>query len=131
KLEAHALDRVGELDVDAEVVGIELERVARAQAALLVHVHLESGDRAVDAELPVAVAVGGGLEPHGGKRNGGCVDGVRQAWSPLGRAAYCLDRGGQAKYISAMSSVAGSPRAPLSSGSAPRAPLLTALGRRV
>ena len=38
-LEAQPLDRVGELDVDAEVVGVELELVALEQAALLVDVH--------------------------------------------------------------------------------------------
>ena len=38
-LEAQPLDGVGELDVDAEVVGIELELVAFEQRALLVDVH--------------------------------------------------------------------------------------------
>ena len=55
-LEAQPLDRVGELDVDAEVVGVELELIAAEQAGLLVHVHGEGGDLAVGGELPVAVA---------------------------------------------------------------------------
>src|SRR6266852_5448600 len=54
-LEAQPLDSVGELDVDAEVVGIELELVAFKQRALLVDVHRERGDVAVDLELPMAV----------------------------------------------------------------------------
>ena len=49
-LEADALERVGELDVDAEVVGIELERVAGADAAVL-------GDvRASASRLPPSTA---------------------------------------------------------------------------
>src|SRR5262249_40151897 len=55
-LEAQPLDRVRKLDVDAEIVGIELELVALEQAAILVHVHGERGDIAVDGELPVPVA---------------------------------------------------------------------------
>ena len=38
-LEAQPLDRVGQLDIDAEVVGVELELVALEQRALLVDVH--------------------------------------------------------------------------------------------
>ncbi len=55
-LEAQPLDRVGELDVDAEVVGVELQLIAAEQAALLVDVHGERRDLAVGGELPVAVA---------------------------------------------------------------------------
>ena len=61
-LEAQPLDRVGELDVDAEIVGIELELVALEQRALLVDVHHQRGDVAVDRELPMAIARGLGLE---------------------------------------------------------------------
>ena len=55
-LEAEALEGVGQLDVDAEVVGVELELVAFEQAALLVHVHGERRDVAVDRELPMPIA---------------------------------------------------------------------------
>ena len=61
-LEAQPLDRVGELDVDAEVVGVELELVAGPEALVLGHLHVEAGDGAVDLELPVPVGVGMGLE---------------------------------------------------------------------
>ena len=44
-LEAQPLDRVGKLDIDAEVVGIELELVALEQRALLVDVHEQASRR--------------------------------------------------------------------------------------
>jgi hypothetical protein len=55
-LEAQALDGVVELDVDAEVVGVELELVALEQAAVLVHIHDQTGDLALEDKLPVPVA---------------------------------------------------------------------------
>ena len=61
-LEAQALHRVGQFDVDAEIVGIELQLVAGLEAAILVHVHGEIGDARFGAELPVPVAVGRGAE---------------------------------------------------------------------
>ena len=61
-LEAQPLDGVGKFDVDAEVVGIELEVVAFEQRPLLVDVQKERGDIAVDLELPMAVARRLGLE---------------------------------------------------------------------
>ena len=42
--EAHALHDVGELDVDAEIVGIELELIALEQPAVLVDVHEDGRD---------------------------------------------------------------------------------------
>src|SRR3989454_3362011 len=54
-LEPEPLDRVGELDVHAEVVRVELELVARPEPAVLLHVHGERGDGPVEAELPVLV----------------------------------------------------------------------------
>ena len=69
-LEADAVDRVGELDVDAEVVGVELELVAGADAAVLVEVGDQGGDRAVEDELPVAVAGGLGLVVDRGRLMG-------------------------------------------------------------
>ena len=50
-LEAQPLHGVGELDVDAEIVGIELELVALEQAAILVDVHGQRRDVAVDASF--------------------------------------------------------------------------------
>ena len=61
-LEAQPLHGVVELDVDAEVVGVQLQLVARAQAAVLVDVHRQRGDRAVDGEPPVPVGVRVGAE---------------------------------------------------------------------
>ena len=62
-LEAQPLDRVVELDVDAEVVRVQLELVARTKTAVLLDVHRERRDTqarlwrdAVDRELPVLVA---------------------------------------------------------------------------
>ena len=60
-LEADALQRVVQLDVDAQVVAVELELVAGAEAAVFVDVHRQRGDRAVEAELPVPVLRGVGL----------------------------------------------------------------------
>ncbi len=64
-LEADALVGVGEFDVDAKVVGIELQLIAFEETALLVNVHRQGGDGAVDGELPVAIArgVGGEIDP--------------------------------------------------------------------
>ena len=65
-LEAQPLQRVGELDVDAEIVGVELELVALEQAALLVDVHGQRRDVAVDRELPVPIArrIGRKVDPR-------------------------------------------------------------------
>ena len=52
-LEADALDRVGQLDVDAEVVRVQLEPVVGPEAGVFLHVHRERRDRPVERELPV------------------------------------------------------------------------------
>ena len=65
-LEAQPLDRVVQLDVHAQVVGVELELVAGHQATLLVHVHGQGGDRAVAGQPPVPVAPGVRAEVHSG-----------------------------------------------------------------
>src|ERR1700694_1953230 len=54
----------GKLDVDAQIVGIELELVARLQASVLVDVERERRDRAFDLQPPVGVAVGMRIESH-------------------------------------------------------------------
>ncbi len=60
-LEAHALERVGELDVDAEVVAVELQGDSPGAAPVLGDVHEKARDAAVEAvgdlEAPVAVLV--------------------------------------------------------------------------
>ena len=55
-LEAQPLHGVRELDVDAEIVGIEFELVALEQAAVFVDVHGQGRGVALDRELPVPVA---------------------------------------------------------------------------
>ncbi len=61
-LEAQPLHRIGQFDIDAEIVGIELELVALEQAAILIDIHGQCGDVAGDIQLPVPVARGIGLE---------------------------------------------------------------------
>ena len=61
-LEAQALHRVVELDVDREVVGIELELVVRRQAAVRRDVHDQERNVAVRLDPPMAVTAGLGLE---------------------------------------------------------------------
>jgi hypothetical protein len=61
-LEADAIECVVQFNVDAEIVGVELELVAGRQTTLLVDVELQSRDRPVDGELPVPVAIRMGVE---------------------------------------------------------------------
>jgi hypothetical protein len=61
-LEAHALHHVGEFDVDAEIVGIQLQLVAVEQTARLVDVHEDVGHLARIFDAPVPVARGLRLE---------------------------------------------------------------------
>ena len=61
-LEAQPLHRVGELDVDAEIVGIQLELITLEQAAILVDIHGQGRNLAIDIQLPVPVARRIGLE---------------------------------------------------------------------
>ena len=55
-LEPEPLHRVVELDVDAEVVGVELQLVPGHEPAVLPHVQREPGHRAVEGQAPVLVA---------------------------------------------------------------------------
>ena len=55
-------DGVGELDVDTQIVGVELELIAFEQAGVLVDVHDQLGNLAIESELPVAIARRLGLE---------------------------------------------------------------------
>ena len=54
-LEAQPLHGVVQLDVDAEVVGVELQLVVVAQSGVRRHGQDERRDRAVELETPVAV----------------------------------------------------------------------------
>ena len=68
-LEADAVQRVVELDIDAEIVGIELELVAGLDPAILGDVERERRHVPVERQPPMPVAVGMGLEiDHGANR---------------------------------------------------------------
>ena len=45
-----SLSRVGELDIDAKIVGIELELVALEQRRILIDVHRQRGDVSVERQ---------------------------------------------------------------------------------
>jgi hypothetical protein len=82
-LEADALDGIVQLDVDAEVVRVELQRVARRKPAVLGDVHRERRDGSVDRQLPVPIAI----------RPGAKVDprwGAVMASSEAHLALYCI-----------------------------------------
>ena len=64
-LEAESLERVGQLDVDAEVVGIQFELVIGTEAGVLLDVHGQGRHRTVEGQLPVLVLIGRGFERHG------------------------------------------------------------------
>ena len=65
-LEAQALHRVVQFDVDAEIVGVQLQLVAVRQPAGRIDVHDQIGDVAVALDAPMAVARRIGLEiDHG------------------------------------------------------------------
>ena len=64
-LEANALNRVGQLDVDAEIVRVQLQPVVGRESSVFAHVHRQRRDRAVDTELPVLVVMGVSFEADG------------------------------------------------------------------
>ncbi|EEA02927.1 hypothetical protein BH160DRAFT_1779 [Burkholderia sp. H160] len=73
-LEANPLDRVVQFDIDAEVIRIELQFVAIANAAVLGDVDAERRDRTVEAQLPVLVLRrrGAVVDRRGLSNGGGC-----------------------------------------------------------
>jgi hypothetical protein len=90
-LEAHPLDGVGQLDVHAEIVGVELEQVfAAADRLFQLHVHRQGGDRPIEVELPVGVALGVGVQGEFGRGFGvGVIGHVREVTDPpLGCKQY-------------------------------------------
>src|SRR5262249_22083219 len=64
-LEPDALESVGEFDVDAEIIRVELEIVALEQPTLFVDVQHQRHDLAVDVELPMVITrgIGGKIDP--------------------------------------------------------------------
>jgi hypothetical protein len=64
-LEADALQGVVQLDVDAEVIGIQLQLVAGLDATVFVDVEVQGGDLAVERQAPVLVLVGMGVVSDG------------------------------------------------------------------
>ena len=69
-LEAQPLYGIRKLDIDAKVIGIQLEQIALEQAAVLVHVHGQGGDIARHVQLPVPVFRRLGLEIDEGRAVG-------------------------------------------------------------
>jgi hypothetical protein len=70
-LEADAVDGVVQLDVHAQVVAVELELVAGAQAGVLVEVGASVATGPSKLQLPVAVLAGVGLVVDAGRRSWG------------------------------------------------------------
>src|SRR5205809_4406441 len=68
-LEPDPLNGIGELDVDAEIVRVELQTVVGTKAPVFLDVHRECRHRTVERQLPVPVAAWMGLE--GDRRGGG------------------------------------------------------------
>ena len=54
-LEANPLDRIGQFDVDAKVVGVQLEPVVGREAGIFLHVHRQRRDSAIEGQLPVPI----------------------------------------------------------------------------
>ncbi len=53
--EPQALECIEQFDIDAEIVGIELELVTFKQAAIFIYIHGQAGDIAIDIQLPMAI----------------------------------------------------------------------------
>jgi hypothetical protein len=57
-LETNALERIGQLDVDAQIVRVELELVIGwTQSAVLLDVHRQRRHRPIDRQFPVLVLI--------------------------------------------------------------------------
>ena len=69
--EAQPLDGVGELDVNGQIVGVELEAVVVPQAAIGVDQHGEGGQWRADVQAPVPVGVRVAVEGHSVGRSHG------------------------------------------------------------
>src|SRR5262245_58843080 len=56
-LETQTLDGIIKLNIDTEIIGIELQLIARHQRRILLDVHSQRGDPPLDAQFPVLVAL--------------------------------------------------------------------------
>src|SRR5215467_3263115 len=56
-LETQTLDGIIEFDTDTEIIGIELQLVARHQRRVFLDVHSQRGDPPLDVQFPVLVAL--------------------------------------------------------------------------
>src|SRR5262249_37083791 len=61
-LEPQPLQGVSKLDIDAEIIGIELELITLEQPGVLVDIESQSSDFAVDGQFPMPVTCRLGLE---------------------------------------------------------------------
>jgi hypothetical protein len=64
--EADPLQGIVQFDVDAKIIGIELQAIARTDARVFVDFHGERRHRTVDSQAPVPVARGMRIEAHRG-----------------------------------------------------------------
>ena len=60
-LETDSLYSVMQLNIDAEIIGIQLELVAVTQPTVFVHRHGQGSDHTIHGQRPVPVALRGGL----------------------------------------------------------------------
>jgi len=91
-LEPHPLHDIGQFDVDAEVVGVQLQLIALEQAAILVDIHDQGGDRPVIVHAPVAIArrIGAKVDDFAHGTSPGMVLFRMQSRSSRGRCKSCL-----------------------------------------
>ena len=85
-LEAQPLDRVGKLDIDAEIVGIEFQIVAFEQRALFVDVH----HRASPPRRRPRASNGDSAPARSGNRSASCRSPRGAAWHDLRRPSSAL-----------------------------------------
>jgi len=93
-LEANPVERVVELDVHAEVVAVQLQLVAGADAAVLGDAHAQRRDRSVEPQRPVPVTRGVRLVVDAGidaRQLGGVVCGAHL--QPFARPFAALSTG--------------------------------------
>ena len=55
------LQRVLQLDIDAEIIRVQLQFVSWAQATVLLHVHSQRRHRAINGEPPMLILLRSGL----------------------------------------------------------------------
>ena len=87
-LKSNAVQRIVELDIDAEVIAVEFELVSGAQARILVNVDGQRGYSTVKDQLEVFVLRGIGLVLNAGVTVNGCLLGLLLAFIAAKRAAF-------------------------------------------